>query len=207
MSGAGSGAARGPSWAEEGDALVRGLAHALSNRVSALSMASDELLDEAPAVREEARERIATEVARLAALDRLLKLVPADRGARPQALLPAEVLADAVALHAHHLELRDVPIVEAVDPATPPVRVPRATLLRALVLLLSCGRRAAGGGGVVVRLGGDDSALRVAVAPAGDPGEAETLAASLDGRVERADGALTLVLPSLAALRAREGRP
>lgn len=196
----------GPAWAEEGDALVRGLAHALSNRVAALSLAADDLHDEAAEVRQDARARIATEVERLAALDRLLKLVPAERAARPQALLPSEVLADALALHAHHPELRDVPIAHESTEAAPPVRVPRSTLLRLLVLLLSSARRAADGGGVSVRLNGDDAELRVTVAPAGEPGEATALAASLGGRVEREEAGLALVLPSLAALRAREGR-
>lgn len=194
----------GPTWAEEGDALVRGLAHALSNRVAALSLAADDLADESPDVAAEARARLAGEVERLATIDRLLKLVPGDRAARAQALLPGEVLADALALHAHHLELREVTLRGAADASAPPVRVPRALLLRALVLLLSAGRRAAGGGAVSVTMDGDASALRVVVSPAGDPGEAADLAAAIGGRIELAEGRATMSLPSLQAVRERE---
>lgn len=189
------------AWAAEADALLRGLAHALSNRVAALTLASEEFGVSDADVVAEARARVDEEVARLREVDRLLKLLPADGRARRDPLLPAEVLADAVALHAHHLELRDVPIVIEASGEPTPVRVVRSTLLRTFCVLLSAARRASGGGAVTARLQASADEVRFECVPHGDAYGAAALATVIGGEM---DGA-TLVLPSLAALRASEG--
>ena len=200
------------AWADESDAIVRGLAHALSNRILALGMAGESLDDPDERARADARAQVRVEAERLAQITRLLKLLPRDGQGRPQALQLAEVLADALALHAHHLELRDSPVSTAVAASALPVRVERWALLRALVLLVAAARRAARdatsrGGAVVISVEGSDEECWVRSegrlgAPGGD---LESLATAMGGRVE-SDGGLRLVLPSLAAVRRREGR-
>ncbi|HYD52685.1 MAG TPA: hypothetical protein VEA99_08660, partial [Gemmatimonadaceae bacterium] len=157
------------AWAEESESILRGLAHALSNRAIALDLAGDALDDEEAEARAAATAQIRGESVRVAELTRLLKLLPREGLGRPQALQVSEVLADAVALHAHHLELRDLPLTTAIAAEALPVRVERWALLRALVLLIAMARRAAraegsAGGGVAIRVEGTEDETRVACA-------------------------------------------
>src|SRR5690349_22537714 len=63
------------SWSELCDALVRGLAHALSNRVGALMALVDlESADLSP----EERQLLPREIDRLQEINRMLKLLPAE---------------------------------------------------------------------------------------------------------------------------------
>ena len=80
-----------------------------------------------------------------------------------------------MALHAHHPDWRDVPCVIANEP-TPPVRVRRDGLVRALLVLLSAVKREAAG---TLRLRGaeEDELL---VGPDLAPALADALAATLD---------------------------
>jgi hypothetical protein len=118
----------------------------------------------------------------------------------------ADVLGDAVALHEHHLELREVPIRSEIQSDVLPVRVERWALLRALVLLLSAARRdGADRGGVSVQVGGDSEEVWVASrAEPRDGDDLSALAERAGGRLDLADGELRLVLPSLLQLRERE---
>jgi C4-dicarboxylate-specific signal transduction histidine kinase len=201
------------TWPEESEAIVRGLAHALSNRVVALGMAGESLDDPEDAVRAEARAQVRGEAERLAEVTRLLKLLPREGLGRPQALQISEVLSDALALQAHHLELRDLAVSTAVSATVLPVRVERWALLRALVLLIGEARRVAreradAAAPVVLTVDGtEDECWVVASAKGARPGvELAALAAEMGGRMADSPDEIGLVLPSLAAVRRREGR-
>lgn len=197
-------------WAEESEAIVRGLAHSLSNRVAALGLAGESLEDEEAEVRREATAQVQREAEQIAEISRLLKLLPRDGVGRPQALQLSEVLADAVALHGHHLELRGVALATSVSAGALPVRVDRWALLRALVLLISGVRRGAGadrrGEAISIFVEGTEmeSWIRTEDGDGQTSEELMALASAMGGRLERAGGEVRLVLPSLVALRQRE---
>jgi len=201
-------------WAEESEAIIRGLAHTLSNRAAALGLAGESLEDEEAEVRREASAQVQKEVEQIAEIARLLKLLPRDGVGRPQALQLSEVLADAVALHGHHLELRGITLATSVSASALPVRVDRWALLRALVLLIAGARRGAqteggeGGGGEAVTIFVEGTEMESWVRTESDGGtaseELEALAGAMDGRVDRSAQGVRLVLPSLLALRQRE---
>lgn len=205
-----SGGPDGPVWHEEIDALIRGIAHALSNRAAALSLAAESVDDADPELRTESRERLTSEVARLGEVTELLKLLPMEGVGRPEAFQVDEVVASAVALHRHHLGLRAVPLDVVVGENVPPVRVERRILLRALVLLLSAARRAAQTRDETVRLSIDGAADRVSIGtttPVSSVGrELEQLASRMGGLAVGGPAGLRMEIPSLAALRAREAQ-
>jgi C4-dicarboxylate-specific signal transduction histidine kinase len=197
------------TWADEGDALVRGLAHTLSNRVAALGFTVESLGFEDAGSPEELRQALGIELRRLGDLTRLFKLLPREGVGRTEALQVADVLTDAMSLHEHHLQLRDVPTRIEIQPDVLPVRVERWALLRALVLLLSVARRAAtasdGRTALTVQVGGNPEEVWVAVpAAARDGDDLTALAERAGGRIDSASGDLRLVLPSLLRLRERE---
>lgn len=125
-------------WAAEQGALLRGLAHALSNRVGTVLAAAGLLEPGAPApapivtmLRDEAE--------RLDALLALVRQLAGDGSddAIAEPLHLPDLVPPAVALHAHHPDWRDVPVEVVADPGAPPVRVSHAALLRALLVALS----------------------------------------------------------------------
>jgi hypothetical protein len=205
-----------PRWEDEVEALVRGLAHALGNRLAVVALAVDELDDPEAEVAADARARLSRESGRVAEVNRLLRLLPRERGARAEALQLAEVLDDALALHRHHPERRDRAVTVTTDAGVLPVRVERWALLRALLLLLGAAADGATQGpALAVRVSGDASVVRVRVVGGSgkdDASRAEemvslagTFADRCGGRIERdEDGAFALALPSLLELRRRE---
>jgi hypothetical protein len=213
-------------WERETDAVLRGLAHALSNRVAALVLSAGELTDPDTDVAAEAASRVVREGERLREIDRVLKLLPRDRRAREEALELREVVDAAVALHRQRADLRDREVRVTVDAGVLPVRVERAALMRALVLLLAVATRPAEGDDVLVRVAGDaerawveittedDGAQRAATDDSAEADRAEraarvdaaaALLRAMQGEVEQdARGAWRAVLPSLPELRRRE---
>jgi signal transduction histidine kinase len=129
-------------WAAEQGALLRGLAHALSNRVGTVVAVAGMLAPggEAPAalvgmLREEGD--------RLEALLRLVRLLAesAPDDEPPEPIHLPDLVREVVELHAHHPELRDVPVTVTPDPEAPPVRAPLVALRRTLLLALSAAKR------------------------------------------------------------------
>jgi signal transduction histidine kinase len=209
-------------WAALQDELLRGLAHALSNRVATLTAVAY-LLEHGDVSPAEAATSLRTESERMDDLLQLLRRLPA-REAAAEPVLPGDLVADAVALHALHCDLDDVPVEVEVTPDVPPVLVAPPALRQAVLLALSLAKRAAvrrAVGGVQVTIGGDAAAVRLAVraapAPAGDVAAAADEAddraaldlAAIRERVAGADGDVSplgdvgcvLHLPSLAAAR------
>jgi hypothetical protein len=158
-------------WEPVGDALLRGLNHALSNRVGTIGGVAA-MLTPGDTTSPPLVAALQSEAERLDELLRLYRALPMpiERGAEPVHV--PDVVASAVKLHAHHAELRHVPVRVVADPEALPVRVAPHALLRAVLLLLADasarldgahGDDARGDAGVTVRIGGDAQRTTIAV--------------------------------------------
>jgi hypothetical protein len=127
-------------WLALSEALLRGLVHALNNRLTAISA----FVELAVAGDEEfAVQRVLpAELARLQDVGGLFRLLVGNEGA-PEAMELGPVLEDALALHVQNPTLRGVRCAVVRAGASPTVRVPRWALLRLLLVMLESGKRAA----------------------------------------------------------------
>ena len=213
------------------DSLLRGLTHTLSNRATTLGAVAN-LLDSDEVTADELVRALTREAERLEEIVRLLRMLPSDRSGTAEPMRLPELLAEVVALHEHHCELRDVPcrLVAGVD--VPPVWIERSTLTHALLVLLTAAKRdalAAGGGALSVRCSGDHARVSVLVeahaggrtnpvsrrTPLGEPLDVGTLRELLAevgaelvvtqcGADGRDGGRYELRLPTLVEVRRRE---
>jgi len=203
------------SWIELADALVRGLAHSLSNRIGAL-MALMHLGPGDPAIEE--RGFLAGEIDRLQEINRALKLLPADLNPRQEAVFPADVVHDALALIGMHPRAKEITFAVH-EQSDQPVRVERWAFLRLVLIVLDTAREitmARGGDSIDVSIAGDEQSVVVSATPSGAAISA-TLDASTDSLVDllaRSAAvctvtltAISLRIPALVELRRRERSP
>ena len=192
-------------WVELSDALMRGLVHALNNRITALS-AFAELVgmgDE-----EFTPERVLPgELTRLHQVNGLFRLlVPDDPGPEALELLP--VLDDALALHAHHPRLRSVRLDVRQSGTIVPLRVPRWALLRLLLMVMEFGKRnaeAAQRTTSTVRIEGDDDFLVISADTGGVQSHyTGAMALRCGGSVSLSGDDLCVRLPTLLQVRRAE---
>lgn len=178
-------------WLQLQDDLLRGLAHALGNRVGTVAGVADLLgVSAAPSPRMIAALR--AEADRLEGVLRLLRALPGGRGgAAPEPVLVAEALAEAEALAAHHPAWGEGVAVERALAAgvvhAPPGALPRALCLLLVAAVEPGGAAAAG-------------AVLVAATPAADGGGTivTVRGGGAEGAPESAGPALGA--PDLAAL-------
>lgn len=206
-------------WLEVQDELLRGITHALSNRIATISAAAY-MLEFNDVTSEQAAATLRSETERMDALLQLLRQLPSrdDSGFEP--VMPAELVTQAVDMHSHHSDLRDVIVHVEVADNVLPVWVEPHSLLQALLLALTSAKRAAFPHALAVHvtLHGDTEVVRFTVHPenasgsidptrtAIDSAAAECCLLSARGRaVARGDGGCELELPTLPAVR-RAGR-
>jgi len=133
------------TWLDEQGALLRGLAHALSNRVGTLVAATGLLVPGGSAsptivgVLREEGDRLEV----LLGLVRLLAGSGGGEGETPEPIHLPDLVTAAVELHSHHPDYRDVPVIVTPDPLAPPVRARYVGLVRALLVLLSAAKHGA----------------------------------------------------------------
>ncbi len=203
----------GGDWESLTDALLRGVAHALSNRTGALTALRDLGVSDA-----ESRELLGGEIERLTRLIDLLRLLPAETASTAEALDVAALARDAVAVLALHPQGREVRWTTPVIGTPQPARTERWVLLRCLLLLCAGALDdgiAQGARELQVTTAGDAEATTVAVTSADgeptrwrDPGAGARMLAERAGAfVSRSARGLELRLPTLAALRRQEGAP
>lgn len=199
----------GAAWPAAADGVLRGLAHELSNRTGTIGAVAEALAAERPDSRLAAA--LGVEAERLQELLRLLRLLPADAERTAEPVRPADVVSDALALFALHPAGRGATVDAAALDDAPPVRVRVPALTRALLVLLTA---TAGDEGEAVRVhaAADDAWLELRVEGEGAVGDADgaleeagALVAADGGAATWSDGALALRLPTLAAVRRREG--
>ena len=196
----------GDDWRTISEDLLKGLVHALNNRVAALS-AFVELTKLGGGEEEDSLTVLPQEIAQLHQVNALFGLLP-QRGSEPEPLELRAVFDDAVRLHEHHPRFRGEPVSLTFDGAPGAVRAPRWALMRAMVMLVHAAKseaRSERGRGAAVRVHGDDTTVAVHV-PTSEvsPADLDALAAQCGGRITRASDELVLTMPSLRELRRRE---
>lgn len=184
--------------------LLRGIVHAMNNRVTALSAFA-----ELAAVDAETLEvdMLRLEINRLHAVSSLVGVL-VSRNNEMEALELSAVLEIALGIHVHHPRMRTVACTMEKTGMVLPVRVPRWALLRLALLMIDAAKRSGvdtNASAVAVVLSGDDVTVRACVAtpePLGD--DATELAALCGGVLRHKNGEALLELPSLLEVRRRE---
>lgn len=170
-----AGAAR---WLSVHDDLLRGLAHAFSNRVATVS-AIAALLDPSRLPDERVLAGLRTDTDRLEALLEQLRQLPRRADADLEPLMPGDCVRAALALFEHHPGYRDVRVTVIAGDDMQPVRTDPMALQHALCVALSAACR--------VGMGGDShAAVRLALAVEGDVVRIEV---STDGSTGEGDEA------------------
>ena len=213
------------------DGILRGVAHALSNRVAALSGVAG-LVDFGNLPADRLSRALGAEVSQLGQLVDMLRLLPSDVRPRGEAIELQKMLPAVVALHALHADLRDVSCIIEHDRDAHPVHLGRSVFVHTVLVLIDAAKREAlrDRGSVSVTYGGDASWVTVAVesmAGASPPASSSPAGADLEmarhvgAAVARLDPSLTVEvhrhgqrlgrgvrlavrLPTLAEVRRRE---
>jgi hypothetical protein len=193
------------SWTTLSEALMRGLVHALNNRVAALSALSElvALGDDGSTT----QRILPSELARLQQVNVLFRLLLTEE-LPMEAMELAPVLDDALALHAHHSRLRTVRCDVVREGNILPLRVPRSSLLRLLLLLLEHGKRHAESldtAVTVLHVRGTEASISLTVSAVEGPcDDTRALTVRCGGTLESGDGEIIVHLPTLLELRRNE---
>ena len=192
-------------WVELSQSLVHGLAHAFTNRISSLSSCADLMaLGDSEFTPEIFLPR---ELAKLGALNRVMRLLVLDDQAESAVELEP-VIRDAIALQAQRggMNLLEAGLTIAGSPL--PVRVPRSTLLRLLVMLIDQGalrQHTDATGRLTVGLTCDDMTLTLELPCAGPVSPyMHAIAAECRAELDHHERGVTLRIPTLLALRGRQ---
>ena len=192
------------------DAILRGMAHALSNRVAALGGVSM-LADPGQIWTERLSKALQDEARRLEEILRLMRLLPNDGRGEPGAVELQPLIPDVAALHAYNSALLQVECATVHDRETMPVYANRPQLVHALLLAIDTAKRhaLARGARVVVSYAGDTErvAIRVVTEPSatarpanggGDSNTAQTAAmeAALPSAIARVGGSFPAAISS-----------
>jgi hypothetical protein len=191
-------------WNGHVESVLRGMAHALNNRAAALSAvreltgSAEDSLVIAPL--------LGTELERMQELVAVVRSLSAPRTGS-DAFAPADAAAEAAAILRLHVEHRDHRVVIDARGA-PPVRLERWMFVRALIALGAAASPkeapnvgvSGSGEWVVARLNGEGAATLQATSYVSE------LAAAMGGGPLRPDEGCGFRVPTLAALRQREGR-
>jgi hypothetical protein len=197
------------AWVELSDALMRGLVHALNNRVTAVSA----FLELAALGDEEltAQRVLPGELARLQQVNMLFRLLLTEE-MPAEAMELGSVLDDALVLHSHHSRLREVRCDVVREGDILPIRVPRWALLRLLLLMLECAKQQVGDTDsktppAVLHVAGRNDVIELTVFADCEPSRyALEMAALCGATLEFAEGNVTARLPTLQELRRNEHR-
>ena len=168
------------------DAILRGVAHALSNRVAALGGIAG-LVDPGQVWTDKMSKALHDEARRLGDVLRLLRLVPSDVRVEAGAVELQPLIPDVVALHAYNSMLLQVECAIEYNREAMPVFGNRIQIVRALLLVIDTAKQHArtSGGRVVIRYSGDAERVRVEVAtePSATPAAASASATPNGGAV------------------------
>lgn len=194
-------------WDGHVEGVLRGIAHALNNRAAALSAVLELARD--PGGDSAVSAILGTELERVVGLVAAVRSMVAGKGG-PEAFDPADVASEAQAILGLHAELRDRRVTIVATGAAP-LRLPRWLFVRALVVMSANAARAVQDAKVVIVTEGDwlvtlaevDDATAL---PSGITPCLNELAHAMGGEPLRRRGGYGFRVPTLAALRRREGR-
>jgi hypothetical protein len=152
------------------DAILRGIAHALSNRVAALG-GIGMLVDPGDIWTERLARALGDEAKRLEDILRLMRLLPDDGRGDPGAVELQPLVPDVISLHAYNSALLQVECAAVHDRETVPVFANRPRLVHALLLAIDTAKRhaMARGARVAVSYGGDAERVLIRVATESSP--------------------------------------
>lgn len=191
-------------WAELSEKLIRGLVHALNNRITALSSFSQLM---AMGDQLTPQQILPEELAQLSTVSEHLRALCSERlGSEALEIVP--VLAEAVALHRHHPVLRAIRCDVSMLSSLQPIRVPRWALLRLLLVMVDNAKRAAdvaARDGLRIGVQSSEQALAVQFfAGAARSPYADEMAAFCGASIEWGDDRSIVTFPTLLELRRRE---
>jgi signal transduction histidine kinase len=200
-------------WLSVHDDLLRGLTHALSNRLGTIS-ATAYMVELQPA---STAATLRSESERLDSLLTLFRLLPRRADAMAEPVIPTDILGQAIAIAAHHPEARDMPVQIVPEGDLQPAYAEPGQLAMALCVALGTARRCAGSGGTItVRVSSsteyvelETRGLGATDAPAGahDHDSPHDLAAinwllrAVDGAATLGEAGLVVRVPTLQAAR------
>lgn len=198
----------GAGWEETRDAVLRGLNHAMSNRVASLSGLTRILVpagggDPGPVV-----AALQAEVDRLEQLFHLYTLLPVGTGGYLEPLELPALLRAVAALHELRSDLADARCEVTAHPDTRPIRAHRARVAHACLAVLGLAASRAPGAPLAIGCAseGEESVVRVPLpatedTAAGDPDSADAgidaLVRAAGGRLARDDAGWTLRFAAL----------
>jgi signal transduction histidine kinase len=180
-----SGDAGAARWLSVHDDLLRGLAHAFSNRVATVS-AIAALFDASRVPDERVLAGLRTDADRLDGLLEQLRQLPRRAEADLEPLMPGDCVRAALALFEHHPAYRDIRCTVVVGDDMQPVRADPAALQHALCVALTAasrvgaGRDGAGSAGVRLALTVEGDVVRIDVSADGSTGEGDERELALD---------------------------
>lgn len=196
-------------WLGVESALMRGLAHDLNGRATALGGLVDLLRLDGDGADPPVLDLLREESTRLGEAVELLRLLAGDREDEPPEPLALEPLLESVlGLHARHRGLEEVETVLEVE-ADGAVRVRRTFLVRALLLLLGAAGWAAREAGVrrvdVALRGRDDRVVVVIGVPEADTGEKDAAGTDAAAGTERSGSGIEAAVRGVEAVLERDG--
>ncbi|MEP6836174.1 MAG: hypothetical protein ABJB74_22485 [Gemmatimonas sp.] len=209
MSGAEPAAAR---WLAIHDELLRGITHALSNRIATIG-AAGYMLEHGDVAVEQTIHSLREETDRMDALLQQLRQLPERPGADPEPMTVNDACAAAIKVHAHHGELRDFECDVAVDTDVYPVWAEPQALVHALLVALTAAKRnAVPGSRILMKATGNTNVVNIRVVACDgtverdvlnvvDANAARWLLKKNGGSARAVDNGCELELPTLLAIR------
>lgn len=153
-------------WLAIHDELLRGISHALSNRIATVGAASY-MFEHGDVAVEQAVASLRAESERMDQLLQQLRLLPQRPGAAAEPITADDACNGAVKLHAHHGELRDFACDITVDPDVYPIWAEPQSFCHALLVALTTAKRNAAvpGSRIALRVTGDTNTAIFRVIP------------------------------------------
>ena len=199
-------------WLVIHDELLRGITHALSNRIATIAAAAY-LLEQGDVPLEQTIQSLRTENERMDTVLQQLRQLPERPGADAEPMTVDDACATAVKVHAHHGELRDFECDTEVDADVYPIWAePQSFTHAVLVALTAAKRNALAGSRVLIQATGDVNTVRIRITArqsttesdamnAADAAAANWLLASNGGTARAVDFGCELEVPTLLAIR------
>lgn len=155
------------SWIETSDAVLRGLNHEFSNRLSLARLApqlNTMLKAGEPALQKLVNDSDQSEA--MLELLRLYRLMPFPNGDPAEPVLFSDAVPEAVELFQYHTSFRDIAVRVRVDESTPPTLMNPAALRQSILLLLGAAARQTAvesndGGAIVVEFSANGDLVNV----------------------------------------------
>lgn len=204
-------------WLTVHDEILRGITHALSNRIATVGAASY-MYEQGDVPVAQVMDSLRIETERLEQLLQLMRLLPQRSDAEAEPVSANDAVTAAVNLHAHHTDLRDFVCDVRIDPDVYPLWIEPQALGHALLMVLTSAKRnAAAGSRIALRVSGDVNIVRFCAEPAHavphnesldalDVLAANWLLAPFGGTARQVGQGCELAVPTLlAARRARKG--